>query len=136
MSGINKVILIGNLGGDPDLKYTTNNIPVANFSIATSESYTKDGKKIDKTEWHRIVLWRKLAEIASQYLTKGSKIYLEGKIETRKYDKNGQDLYITEIIGSQMQMLDSRSENKIKIENSTSSEPVPIANGAEDELPF
>lgn len=111
MAGVNKVILVGNLGQDPDMKYMPNGNAVANISVATSESW-KDrdsGEKKERTEWHRVVLFRKLGEIAGQYLKKGSKVYIEGKLQTRKWqDKNGQDRYTTEIVADQMQMLDSR----------------------------
>ena len=111
---VNKVILIGNLGSDPDTRYTANGNPVSNLSLATDESY-KDrntGQMVPRTEWHRIVMFGKIAEIATQYLKKGSKVYIEGRLQTRKWqDKNGQDRYSTEIvvdINGQMQMLDSR----------------------------
>jgi single-strand DNA-binding protein len=115
--GINKVILIGNLGQDPDLKFMPNGNAVANISIATDEGYTdKAGKKVEKTEWHRVVFFGKLAEIVGQYLTKGSKIYVEGKLQTRKWqNKEGQDVYTTEIvvdISGQMQMLDGKQEGQ------------------------
>ncbi|MDA0986460.1 MAG: single-stranded DNA-binding protein [Bacteroidetes bacterium] len=110
--GLNKVTLIGNLGKDPEMRYTTNNTPVATFSVATGESYKDaEGNQVDKTEWHNIVVWRKVAEIAQQYLKKGSKVYLEGKITTRSYDKDGQKRYITEIVCDTILMLDSKSEN-------------------------
>ena len=112
--GVNKVILIGNLGVDPETRYTANGNPVTNLSLATDESY-KDrntGQMVPKTEWHRIVMFGKIAEVAGQYLRKGSKVYIEGKLQTRKWqDQSGQDRYTTEIvvdINGQMQMLDSR----------------------------
>lgn len=115
-SGVNKVILVGNLGNDPDVKQTNQGSTVCNLSIATSESW-KDkntGQKQEKTEWHKVVLFGKLAEIAAQYLRKGSKVYLEGKLQTRKWqDQQGQDRYSTEIVvdvNGQMQMLDSRQD--------------------------
>jgi single-strand DNA-binding protein len=115
--GINKVILIGNLGQDPDLRFMPNGNAVASISIATDEGYTdKAGKKVEKTEWHRVVFFGKLAEIVGQYLTKGSKIYVEGKLQTRKWqNKEGQDVYTTEIvvdISGQMQMLDGKQEGQ------------------------
>ncbi|PID41467.1 MAG: single-stranded DNA-binding protein [Proteobacteria bacterium] len=110
--GVNKVILIGNLGSDPDTRYTAQGSAVTNLSIATDESY-KDrntGQLVPRTEWHRVVLFNRLAEIAKEYLHKGSKVYLEGRLQTRKWqDQSGQDKYTTEIIGNEMQMLDSRS---------------------------
>ena len=109
--GVNKVILIGNLGQDPEVKYSPSGMAVANVSLATSETW-KDkntGEQQEKTEWHRVVFFRRLAEIAGEYLRKGSKVYIEGKLQTRKWqDKNGQDRYTTEIVASEMQMLDSR----------------------------
>lgn len=109
--GINKVILIGNLGSDPDVRYTPGGAAVANLSVATTESW-KDkntGERQDRTEWHRVVLFGRLGEIAGEYLKKGSKVYLEGKLQTRKWqDKQGQDRYTTEIVANDLQMLDSR----------------------------
>ena len=113
--GVNKVILVGNLGNDPEFRATANGSSVATLSVATSESW-KDrntGQQQERTEWHRVVLFGKLAEIAQQYLRKGSKVYIEGKLQTRKWqDQNGQDRYTTEIVvdgfGGQLQMLDSR----------------------------
>ena len=109
--GINKVILIGNLGKDPEVRYSPNGGAIANISLATTESW-KDkntGEQVDKTEWHRVVFFRRLAEIAGEYLKKGSKVYIEGKLQTRKWqDQNGQDRYTTEIVANEMQMLDSR----------------------------
>jgi len=109
--GVNKVILIGNLGQDPEVKYMPNGGAVTNVTIATSESW-KDkntGEQQDKTEWHRVVFFRRLAEIAGEYLKKGSKVYIEGKLQTRKWqDQSGNDRYTTEIVANEMQMLDSR----------------------------
>lgn len=108
MAGVNKVILVGNLGKDPEVRTIQSGAQVAKFSLATSESYTnKDGQKVDTTEWHNIVLWRGLATIAEKYLKKGNKVYIEGKIRYRQYeDKDGVKKYITEIEGSEMQLLD------------------------------
>lgn len=108
---LNKVILIGNLGKDPEVRYMPNGDPVCNFSIATSENWTdkNTGNRVERTEWHNIVLYRRLAEVAGQYLRKGSQVYIEGKIQSRKYtDKNGIERLAYEIIGSEMQMLGSR----------------------------
>ncbi|CAM3724283.1 single-stranded DNA-binding protein [Parendozoicomonas haliclonae] len=114
-SGINKVILVGNLGGDPEVRYTPNGSAVANLSVATSDSWVdkNTNQRQERTEWHRVVIFGKLADIAGQYLKKGSKVYLEGKLQTRKWqDQQGQDRYTTEIVidgfNGQMQMLDSR----------------------------
>jgi len=104
---INKVILVGNLGKDPELRYTPTGTPVATFPLATSEKFKdRDGQPQERTEWHNIVAWRGLADICGKYLHKGKQVYIEGKIQTRKYqDRDGQDRYITEIIADQMQML-------------------------------
>lgn len=109
-SGVNKVIIVGNLGQNPEVKYMPNGNAVTNISVATSESWKdQQGQLQERTEWHRIVMFRKLAEIAGQYLQKGSKVYLEGKLQTRKWqDQNGNDRYTTEIVADQMQMLDRR----------------------------
>jgi single-strand DNA-binding protein len=109
--GVNKVILVGNLGKDPEVKYTANGAAVTNITIATSESWNdkQTGEKQEKTEWHRVVFFRRLAEIAGEYLRKGSQVYIEGKLQTRKWqDQNGQDRYSTEIVANEMQMLGSR----------------------------
>jgi len=112
--GINKVILVGNLGNDPEVRYANNGAAIANISVATSESW-KDkntGEQVDKTEWHRVVMFNRLGEIAGEYLRKGSKVYIEGKLQTRKWqDQSGQDKYTTEIVANEMQMLDSRGDN-------------------------
>lgn len=109
--GINKVILIGNLGNDPEVRYMPNGNAVTTLSLATTEAWKdrETGEQQERTEWHRIVFFNRLAEIAGEYLKKGSKIFVEGSLRTRKWqDKTGQDRYTTEIIGSEMQMLDSR----------------------------
>ena len=112
MAGINKVILVGNLGGDPEVKYLPSGGAVTNITIATSETW-KDkntGEKQERTEWHRVVFFNKLAEIAGEYLKKGSKVYVEGALRTRKWqDQSGQDRYTTEIVANEMQMLGSNS---------------------------
>jgi len=110
--GINKVILVGNLGNDPEVKYMPSGGAVTNFSLATADSW-KDktsGERVERTEWHRVVFFNRLAEIAGEYLKKGSQVYIEGSLRTRKWqDQGGQDRYTTEIVGSEMQMLGSRS---------------------------
>ena len=114
--GVNKVILIGNLGQDPEVRYTPNGNAVASISIATDESYKdkNSGQLVPKVEWHKIVMFGKIAEVAGQYLRKGSKVYIEGKLQTRKWqNKEGQDVYTTEVvvdINGSMQMLDSKPE--------------------------
>ena len=111
--GINKVILVGNLGNDPEKRARPNGNAVTNISVATSESWKdrESGQTTDRTEWHRVVFFNRLAEVAAQYLTKGSKVYIEGQLRTRQWDKDGQKHYSTEIIAREMQMLDSRGEN-------------------------
>ncbi|NNJ92291.1 MAG: single-stranded DNA-binding protein [Gammaproteobacteria bacterium] len=149
--GVNKVILVGNLGQDPEVRYMPNGNAVANITVATSETW-KDkntGDNQEKTEWHRVVMFRRLGEIAGEYLKKGSKVYIEGKLQTRKWqDKNGQDRYTTEIVADQMQMLDSRGGGGAPMENSSfdqssqsSSAPAaaPAAGAAgfeDDDIPF
>ena len=112
MSGVNKAILIGNLGKDPEIRHLEGNRSVANFPLATSETYkNRDGEKIETTEWHNIVLWNKLAEIAEKFLKKGDKLFVEGRIRTRKWeDKDGNTRYTTEINGDNMTMLSPRKE--------------------------
>ena len=110
--GVNKVILVGNLGQKPEMRYTATQSAVANLSVATTESWKdkETGEMRDKTEWHRVVYFGKLAEIVEKYLDKGSKVYVEGKLQTRKWqDKSGADRWTTEIVGNELTMLDSRS---------------------------
>ncbi|MDD4847468.1 MAG: single-stranded DNA-binding protein [Bacteroidales bacterium] len=112
-NGLNKVMLLGNLGKDPDIQVLDSAVKKASFSLATSETYRdKEGARVDKVEWHNIVVWRGLAETAEKYLHKGSKIYLEGKIRTRNYqDQTGATRYITEIVGDSFIMLDRKEDN-------------------------
>ncbi len=107
---INKAIIVGNLGADPEVRYTQSGSPVATFNVATTERWRdQEGNQQESTEWHRIVAWRKLAEICGEYLHKGSKVYIEGKIQTRKWqDQSGNDRYTTEIVAREMKMLDRR----------------------------
>lgn len=154
--GVNKVILIGNLGQDPEVKYMPNGNAVANITVATSESW-KDkntGEQVDKTEWHRVVFFRRLAEIVGEYLKKGSKIYIEGKLQTRKWqDKNGADHWTTEVIANEMQMLDSRGGGSSDFNQnqgapsqsapqsgqqsgSSQAAPAPMNNDFDDDIPF
>jgi single-strand DNA-binding protein len=112
--GVNKVILIGNLGKDPEVRYFPNGDAICNVSVATSDAWTdrQSGEKKERTEWHNVVFTRKLAEIVGEYLKKGSKVYVEGSLRTRKWqDKDGNDRYTTEIVVRDMQMLDSRSDS-------------------------
>ena len=109
--GVNKVILVGNLGKDPEIKYTASGAAIANLTLATSESWNdkQSGEKVEKTEWHRVVAFQRLAEIMGGYLRKGSQVYIEGKLQTRKWqDQNGQDRWTTEVVANDMQMLGAR----------------------------
>ena len=110
---VNKVMLVGRLGQDPDVRYMPNETAVCNFSLATSTRYkNKDGERVEKTEWHRVVMFAKLAEIAKEYVKKGSQIYIEGRLQTRKWQtKEGQDRYTTEIIADNMTMLGGKSDS-------------------------
>ncbi len=112
MAGVNKVILVGRLGKDPEVRHLENGTPVASFSIATSESYKdkSSGERVEKTEWHNIVLWRGLAEVAEKYLHKGDQVYVEGKLQTRSWEKDGVTRYSTEIVGREMTMLGSKGQ--------------------------
>ncbi|MFA5405425.1 MAG: single-stranded DNA-binding protein [Ignavibacteria bacterium] len=133
--GLNKVMLIGRLGKDPELKYTEKGTAYCNFSIATDESYKdENGNKVERTEWHNIVAWRKLAEICHQYLKKGSKIYCEGKLQTDSYEKDGIKRYSTKIVMTDMTMLDSKgATDKV---SDDAGKKVESGNAEEDDLPF
>jgi single-strand DNA-binding protein len=144
--GVNKVILVGNLGKDPEVRYMPNGNAVANITLATSESW-KDkttGEQQEKTEWHRVVMFRRLGEIAGEYLKKGSQVYIEGKLQTRKWqDNSGNDRYTTEIVANEMQMLGSRggsasfSGDSASAPASASAAPAPAAAGDfDDDIPF
>ena len=131
MAGVNKVILIGNLGKDPEVRYLDNGVAVANFSLATTENYkNKEWERVSQTEWHNIVLWRGLAEVAEKWLKKGSSVYIEGKIRTRKWeDKDGNTRYSTEILGDNMTMLGAKPSSETPVE-------VAPATDKKDDLPF
>ena len=142
--GVNKVILVGNLGQKPEMRYTATQTAVANLSIATTESWKdkESGENRDKTEWHRVVFFGSLAEIAEKYLDKGSSVYVEGKIQTRKWqDKDGNDRYTTEVLGNQLTMLGTRSssDSSNQTDNSNST-PFPDDDSGEglsdDDIPF
>jgi single-strand DNA-binding protein len=141
MAGINKVILIGNLGRDPEIRYTTGGTAVANFTLATSESFTtREGKREDRTEWHRIVVWGKTAELCTQYLAKGRQVYLEGRIQTREWEnKEGQKQRTTEVVAHTVQFL-GRKEGGGGPRDASSydgggNEPPPTPVG-DDNIPF
>lgn len=139
MAGVNKVILIGRLGRDPEVRYTPSGVAVANFSIATSEEWKdKDtGEKQERTEWHKIVAWRRLGEICGEYLHKGKEVYIEGKLQTRPWeDRDGNKRYTTEIVANVMQMLGAAGkEGKVQSADNkfSTEEPVTVP---EDEIPF
>lgn len=139
---VNRVILIGNLGQDPELKYTPSGVAVTTLNMATNEIWKdSDGNRQERTEWHRVVMWRRLAEIAGEYLKKGSKIYIEGKLQTRSWeDKDGQKRYMTEVVADNMTMLDSKggdsgggSSAPPKMESPPASDSDVVE---EDDLPF
>lgn len=154
---VNKVILVGNVGKDPEVRHLDSGVAVANFPMATSENYTaKNGDKVSTTEWHNIVLWRGLAEVAEKYVTKGRQLYIEGKIKTRSWDdKEGNKRYTTEIVADVMQMLGTRADNQQSgnqqsdnqnsqygnnhsdsAQNQGASEPEMEDQGGDDDLPF
>jgi single-strand DNA-binding protein len=140
MRGINKVILVGNVGKDPEFMMTQSGTGIVNFSVATSESYKdkQTGQQVEKTEWHKIVSYNRLAEIVRDYVKKGSKVYIEGKLQTRKWqDQSGQDRYTTEIIANELQLLDGKED---KPQNSQAKTPAPQANpqpdAFDDDIPF
>jgi single-strand DNA-binding protein len=139
MAGINKVILVGRLGRDPEVRYTPNGVPVASFSIATSEEWKdkETGEKRERTEWHRIEAWRRLAEICGDYLNKGKQVYIEGKLQTDAWeDRDGNKRYTTKIVAQNMQMLDSAGKGG-RAESADERHPVeePV-NIPEDDIPF
>ena len=150
MAGVNKVILIGNLGADPEIRTLENGTKVARIRIATSESYTnKEGMRVENTEWHSITLWRQLADITEKYLSKGKQVYVEGKLQTRSWkDKEGNDRYTTEIVADKMQMLgrasgqSENSESGNSTQQFSSSQQKQETNAGtqlvdeEDDLPF
>ncbi len=157
---INKVILVGNVGRDPEVRYLDSGVAVAKFPLATSETYTnKSGDRVTNTEWHNIVIWRKLAEVVEKYVHKGQQLYLEGKISSRSYDdKEGIKRYITEVVVDNLQMLGKKSDGDrststdgesetVKQDNENTRDANPISSGAsetkdlspssdEDDLPF
>lgn len=155
MSGINKVILVGHLGKDPEVRHLDGGVTVASFPLATSETYNKDGRKIEQTEWHNIVMWRGLADIASKYLQKGKLVYIEGKLRTRSFeDKEGHKKYTTEVVAENFTMLGRKSDFEGHTENShqkseeengaghgnhviaKEDQPMNYEKGIDDDLPF
>lgn len=152
MSGINKVILVGHLGKDPEVRHLDGGVTVTSFPLATSETYNKDGRKIEQTEWHNIVMWRGLADIASKYLQKGKLVYIEGKLRTRSFeDKEGHKKYTTEVVAENFTMLGRKSDfenehgensqqSKSETENIIAKEDQPMnyekGSAIDDNLPF
>jgi single-strand DNA-binding protein len=142
--GINKVIIVGNLGNDPDTRYMPSGSAVTNLSVATNESWKdkQTGEQKDRTEWHKVAMFGRLAEIAAEYLRKGSQVYIEGKLRTRKWqDKDGQDRYTTEIVADEMQMLGGRGGaggGAPAMNDSSDRSPPPRASGDDfdDDIPF
>lgn len=139
--GINKVILIGNLGRDPELRYTQNGTAVANFPVATTEVWVKDGQKNENTEWHRVVAWARLAENCNQYLQKGRQVYVEGRIQTRKWeDRDGNERYTTEIIARDVQFLGGPGQDTGGADYDSGGPsgpaPGPDAGVSDDDIPF
>ncbi len=133
---INKAILIGNLGADPEVRYAQNGTAVANFTVATTETWSKDGNKEERTEWHRVVAFGRLGEICGEYLAKGSKVYIEGRLQTRKWDdRDGNTRYTTEIIAREMKMLSPRGASDSTSKRSDEP-PFPEPPGLEDDVPF
>ncbi len=144
MAGVNKVILVGNLGKDPEVRHLDNGRAVANFSMATSETYkNKQGERVTNTEWHNVVLWTPLAEIAEKFLKKGNQVYIEGKLTTRSWDdQDGNKRYTTEVVGREMTLLGSREDNQGG-SPAPASAPASVANPVStipeddtDDLPF
>ncbi len=141
MSGINKVILVGRLGNDPEIRYTQQGVAVTNFNMATSENWQdKAGQKQERTEWHRIVVWGKMAETCSQYLAKGRQVYVEGRLQTRQWeDKDGNKRYTTEVVAATVQFLDRAGDKTMPtsagVEENYQPQDMPPV-GVEDEIPF
>ncbi len=145
MAGLNKVTLIGNLGRDPELRYTANGRPVANFTLATNESWTnREGEREERTEWHRIVAWGKLAEICAEHLSKGKQVYIEGRIQTRDWeDREGNKRRTTEVVADTIQFVgprpsggDAGSGDSFQDPSSGDEPQGPVGKGPDDEIPF
>ena len=133
---VNKVILIGNLGKDPELKYTPQGTPVAKIALATNERFkAKDGQWQDRTEWHNVILWQRLAEIAGEHLKKGHKVYVEGRLETRSWDKDGETRYTTQIVCNQLVMLGA-TEQKQETASAPSSPNIHGVTITDEDIPF
>jgi single-strand DNA-binding protein len=143
---INKVILLGNVGADPEVRHINEELQVARFTLATSDSYKKDGERITQTEWHNIVAWRGLSKVVEQYVKKGTQLYIEGKITTRSYEKDGQTKYFTEIVANELKMIGRKSdsqegyqtpqENKISQPATVAENDIDLTPDDGDDLPF
>lgn len=147
---VNKVILVGNVGNDPEVKHLDQDVKVAKFRMATSETYrAKNGERVTSTEWHNIVLWRGLAGVVEQYVKKGSRLFIEGKLTHRQYEKDGETKFFTEVVANNMVMLDSKDQSRNEKDSQESSyqsggsnefasasEPEPEDQGGDDDLPF
>src|SRR5471032_221195 len=139
MSGINKVILVGHLGKDPEIRHLEGGVAVASFPLATTETFNKDGRKVEQTEWHNIVLWRSLADVAAKFLQKGKLVYIEGKLRTRSFeDKEGVKKYTTEIVAENFTMLGRKTdfEGDTPAKSSAKVNEAIDANAANDDMPF
>src|ERR1700761_8038507 len=143
MSGINKVILIGHLGKDPEMRYLEGGVSVTSFPLATSETFNKDGQKVEQTEWHNIVMWRGLADVAGKFLQKGKLVYIEGKLRTRSFeDKEGVKKYTTEVVAENFTMLGRKSDfepeanPRQQVQQAKGPTNTFIENTAEEDLPF
>jgi single-strand DNA-binding protein len=144
MSGINKVILVGHLGKDPEVRHLEGGVTVASFPLATSETFNKDGRKIEQTEWHNIVMWRGLADVASKYLQKGKLVYIEGKLRTRSFeDREGHKKYTTEVVAENFTMLGRKSDFESNNgghqtpHNNQAEQPIVLGESSpDDDLPF
>ncbi|ABK98081.1 single-stranded DNA-binding protein [Pelobacter propionicus] len=136
MASLNKVMLIGNLGRDPEVRYTASGQAVASFNLATTEKFkNRNGEWEERTEWHRVTLWARLAEIAGEYLSKGKTVYIEGRLQTREYEKDGIKRYTTEIVGEKMQMLSPKGERRSS-GDSYSPAPAGTSGGGYEPPPF
>jgi len=140
MSGINKVILVGHLGKDPEARFLEGGVSVVSFPLATSETFNKDGRKVEQTEWHNIVMWRGLADVAAKFLQKGKLVYIEGKLRTRSFeDKEGVKKYTTEVVAENFTLLgrktDFESDNTLR-QPLKVDEPLSSGNGAIDDMPY
>jgi single-strand DNA-binding protein len=138
MSGINKVIILGRLGVDPEIRRTESGIPVASCSIATSKKWTdkQSGELMERTEWHRITAWNNLAEVLEKYVKKGDQIYIEGELQTQSYDKDGTTMYVTQIVANKVELLSNKPSGGVPHPAETQQAPQQDLPDAKDDLPF